>query len=194
MPVERLRSPRLPPRLGTIASRSGLPLLGRNRLAIYLNDHLAAATGAVALARRVRSSNRTNTYGATLSELAGEIERDRRVLIDVMERLSVGPDRLKITASWMTEKIGRLKLNGELVHYSPLSRLEELELLWLGVQGKLSLWEALRITHGSDARLRGVDFDEAIARARSQRRRLDRLRRRAALDALGDPDDVVDAR
>ena len=41
------------------------------------------------------------------------------------------------------EKAGRLKMNGELFEYSPLSRLVEFEGLTLGVTGKLSLWKVL---------------------------------------------------
>jgi hypothetical protein len=84
----------------------------------------------------------------------------------------------------MGEKAGRLKLNGRLTEYSPLSRLEEIELLALGVAGKLALWQALRDTHGDDARLRGVDLDALVDRARAQRRSLERQRRKAAREAL----------
>jgi hypothetical protein len=158
--------------------------LGDDRLSIYLNDHLAGATAGVELARRTAASNRSTRYGAVLEAIAEEIEEDRRTLLDLMERLSVGRDRLKIAVAWGAEKAGRLKLNGELLRYSPLSRLEELEGLSLGVEGKLALWQALRRTHGDDRRLRGVDFEELIKRARSQRQRLERQRRRAADEAL----------
>jgi hypothetical protein len=39
-----------------------------------------------------------------------------------------------------------LKLNGQLRGYSPLSRLDELELLQIGVAGKRRLWRALEHT------------------------------------------------
>jgi hypothetical protein len=65
---------------------------------------------------------------------------------------------VKVLLGWGAEKAGRLKLNGELLGYSPLSRLEELEALSLGVEGKLALWTALRRTHGDDPRLRGAEL------------------------------------
>src|ERR671930_2157738 len=102
-----------------------------------------------------------------------------------METLDVGKDRLKVLAGWGAERAGRLKLNGRLLGYSPLSRLEEIEALALGVEGKLALWRALRRTHASDPRLADIDLDELIERARSQRRRLERQRVRAADEALG---------
>lgn len=158
---------------------------GNDRLAIYLNDHLAGATVGLNLARRAAGSNKETDYGPALEELAGEIEQDRGALLNVMERLEVSEDHLKIALAWGAEKLGRLKLNGELLGYSPLSRLEELEALSLGVEGKLSLWRTLRSTHGEDARLAGIDLDELIARAQSQRRRLERRRLQAAGEALG---------
>jgi hypothetical protein len=159
--------------------------LGDDRLSIYLNDHLAGATAGVELARRTAASNRSTSYGPVLQALAEEIEQDRSTLLEIMDRLSVGRDQLKVALSWGAEKAGRLKLNGELFRYSPLSRLEELEGLSLGVEGKLALWLALRQTHGGDKRLRGIDFEELVKRARSQRRRIERQRRRAAEEAVG---------
>ena len=162
------------------------PLLpGGDHIAIYLNDHLAGSTVGLELARRVAASNEGTRYGRVLAEVADEIAEDREALLDVMARLSIGRDPLKVAGAWGAEKLGRLKLNGSLISDSPLSRLEEIEGLSLGVEGKLSLWQALKLTHADDARLRGVDLDALIARARSQRRRLERQRRRAAQEALG---------
>jgi hypothetical protein len=153
-------------------------------LATYLNDHLAASTGATELVKRTASSNRGNGYGEVLAGLAVEIEEDRRTLEAMMERLGVGRDRVKSTLTWSAEKLGRFKLNGRLLSYSPLSRLEEIELLCLSVEGKLGLWKSLRTALAEDSRLDAFDLDELAERARSQRRRLERLRLKAAEDAL----------
>jgi hypothetical protein len=165
-------------------SRSVLGLWG-DRLSIYLNDHLAAATAGVELARRTAQSNRSTTYGPVLHALAQEIEEDRRTLLEIMDRLSVRPHRLKVAVLWGAEKAGRLKLNGELLRYSPLSRLEEIEGLAVGVEGKLALWQTLRQTHGEDERLREIDLEDLVKRARSQRRRLERQRWSAVDEAFG---------
>jgi hypothetical protein len=158
--------------------------LGEDRLSIYLNDHLAGATAGANLARRAAVNNRSTDYGDVLDAVADEIEQDRETLVEVMRRLSVGQDRIKVALAWGAEQASRLKPNGELLGYSPLSRLEELEALSLGVEGKLAMWRTLRRTHGDDPRLRGVDLDALVERARSQRRRLERLRDRAADEAL----------
>lgn len=156
--------------------------MNRRLLATYLNDHLAASTGAVELSRRTAASNRGSAYGETLAELAAEIEQDRAALASIMGRLGIGQDRVKTALGWSAEKLGRLKPNGRLIGYSPLSRLEELELLEVGVHGKLLLWEALR--DAAPAPIPEAELDELIERARSQRSRLEQRRREAAAEAL----------
>jgi hypothetical protein len=158
---------------------------GDRLLGIYLNDHLAAAVGALELARRAAAANRSTRYGAFLSELAGEIKDDVHALEDVMARLDIGRDRLKLLAGWAAEKAGRLKRNGRWLDYSPLSLVEELEILSVGVEGKVSLWRALEKLAADDPRLSDVDLADLVARARSQRRRLERRRLQAAQAAFG---------
>jgi hypothetical protein len=148
-------------------------------LGIYLNDHLAGSTGALELARRARSANRGTPFEAALERIATEIEEDRAALIDVMGRLGVTRDPIKEWAGWLAEKGGRLKLNGRLRGYSPLSRVLEIELLALGVEGKGALWRALERVAGEDARLTGVDLAELAARAERQRDLLETERGRA---------------
>jgi hypothetical protein len=154
------------------------------RLAIYLNDHLAGSAGGVELARRLHSSNEGTDYGPPLANLVREIEEDIVALRDVMGRLGVEEDRVKQAGAWAAEKAGRLKLNGQLLGYSPLSRLVELEGMMLGVSGKLALWVVLSQNLGDDPRLAGIDFPALIDRARKQRQTLERQRRRAARTAL----------
>jgi hypothetical protein len=154
------------------------------RLAVYLNDHLAGATLGVELARRAARSNRGTDFGTVLSELADELAADRRSLESVIDLLGISKDRGKIVLAWGAEKVGRLKLNGRLIGYSPLSRLEELELLVLGIDGKLLLWRTLAEADRAEGRLAPVDLPALIRRAQAQRRRVERQRLKAARDAL----------
>lgn len=80
------------------------------------------------------------------------------------------------------ERLGRLKLNGRLRGYSPLSRLVELELLQVGVAGKRRLWRALE--HTQNERLSGMDLGALAERATGQMRRLEALQLKAASLAL----------
>jgi hypothetical protein len=154
------------------------------RLSTYLNDHLGGASGGVELARRACRANRGNQYEELLERIVREIEEDIASLRDVMRRLDVREDRLKQVAGWSGEKLGRLKPNGQLLGYSPLSRLVELEGLALGVSGKRSLWTSLKVALGTDPRLAGIDLDVLEERARAQRRDLEAARLEAAVEAL----------
>jgi hypothetical protein len=155
----------------------------RELLAIYLNDHLAGATAGVELARRLRASNEDDReFGPALAEVCAEIEADRETLKAVMDRLGVGQSKLKPLAAVLGERLGRLKMNGQLRGYSPLSRLDELELLQIGVVGKRRLWRALEHTHADD--LPDFDLDALAERATEQLRRLEALHLKAAALAL----------
>lgn len=152
-------------------------------LTIYLNDHLAGATFGVELAKRLRASNEDDPeFGPALAELCAEIEADRETLKTVMDQLGVGQSKLKPLAAVLGERLGRLKLNGRLWGYSPLSRLDELELLQIGVVGKRRLWRALEHTHAGD--LPGFDLAALAERATEQLRRLEALHLKAAALAL----------
>jgi hypothetical protein len=151
-------------------------------LAIYLNDHLAGSTVGVELARRLRESNRDDPeFGPPLTEICAEIEADRVTLQRLMERLGVRRDAVKPALAWAGEKLGRLKLNGQLTGYSPLSRLVELEGLGIGIVGKEKLWRALERNLDS---VEGFDFEQLVARTERQRDRVEALRLKAAALAL----------
>jgi hypothetical protein len=159
-------------------------LIERRLLAIYLNDHLAGATGGIELARRALESNRGTRWGEGLEGIWAEIEADRTALEAAMQQLGIRRDRAKIAGAWAAEKLGRLKPNGRLRGYSPLSRLLELEMLLIGITGKLGLWRALQRTQAS--RLPQLDLPALIERAESQRETVERLRLDAAAEALAE--------
>jgi hypothetical protein len=153
-------------------------------LAIYLNDHLAGATVGLELARRAAGSNRGTSYGPFLDDLAAEIREDRESLLETMRSLHVGVDRVKVTVAWAAEKLGRLKLNGQLRGYSPLSRLVELEALTLGVTGKLAMWRALDQLEPDRPELANATLQNLIGRAQRQLAGLEEQRRNAVAEAL----------
>jgi hypothetical protein len=161
--------------------------MDRRYVAIYLNDHLAGATAGMELARRSLGANRGTPFEDPLARLATEIAEDRAALLEVMSRLEVARDPLKVWAGWIAEKVGRAKPNGRIAGYSPYSRVLELELLALGVEGKRALWRALERVAGDDARLTGIDLEALVRRAEGQRRLVERQRIRAAEIAFGPP-------
>jgi hypothetical protein len=154
------------------------------QLDVYLNDHLAGATVGVELSRRAATSNRGTPSGEFLEQLHREIVEDRRTLLAVARALGVDTSPAKPAVAWLAEKAGRLKLNGRLRGYSPLSRLIELEGLEAGVVGKRSLWQAIAGAFPDDARLAGFDLDALVARAEQQLRGTREQRLTAAREAL----------
>jgi hypothetical protein len=161
-----------------------VPLLGNDLLAIYLNDHLAGATGGLELARRAQGANAGTPLGDLLAGLVVEIEDDKEALERIMDRLGVGRDRLKVVAGWAGEKAGRLKLNGRLTSYSPLSRLVEVEGLLIGVSGKRAAWLALLELAPREARLDEEELRRLVARADAQLEGLRAHHAEAARNAL----------
>jgi hypothetical protein len=153
-------------------------------LGTYLNDHLGGATAGRELARRSAASNRGSELGGFLAQLAREIDEDRDALLMLMGELQIGTDRIKVLGGWAAEKLGRLKLNGRLLGYSPLSRLLELEGLALGVRGKLALWQALEVLQEREPALASIDLAALGQRAERQLDELERHRRTIVPDAL----------
>lgn len=145
-----------------------------NHLAIYVNDHRAGATGGVELARRLAASNaKDDRFGPTLKQVCAEIEADRASLDAIAAELDISLSRVKPVAGWLTEKLGRLKLNGQLRGYSPLSRVLELEALHIGITGKLQLWRTLEEVAPPDRIT--LDLGRLRARAIEQREQVEGL-------------------
>ncbi len=162
--------------MNTVLTETARPIR-QDLLGVYLNDHLAGATTGVELARRMVASAEPGTEPArVLGKLAGEIAEDRSALVEIMAPLAVPVRGYKVFAAWAGEKAGRLKLNGHLLTRSPLSGLEETEMLRLGVEGKAAVWRTLRELADGESRLDAGYLDQLLARANRQRSTLESLR------------------
>jgi hypothetical protein len=153
-------------------------------LGIYLNDHLAGSTAGVELVRRLAATE-GEWSGGVLRRLAEEVAEDRESLVRIMAALGIPVRQYKVLAGWVTEKVGRLKLNGRLLTRSPLSRLVELEAMRLGVEGKAAAWRTLRARAEHDKRLDAVQLKGLLDRALRQSETLENFRMRAAVEACG---------
>lgn len=114
------------------------------QLRTYLNDHLAASKGGIELAKRCLSNNRGTELARYLETFLHEITDERQDLRGLMSRLGFPEAPPKVVGAVLAERIGRVKLNGQLLGYSDLSRLVELEGLTAGVRAKMSMWESLQ--------------------------------------------------
>jgi hypothetical protein len=174
----------MPVDLSSLEERLNGILGGDDLLAIYLQDHLAGSTFGTELARRIRNENEGTELGEYLARVTREIEEDRAALTSIMDALDVHANPLKNTLFWTAEKALRLKPNGSLTSYTPLSRVLELESLISGVNGKLALWQALRVIAERDTRLDPARLDELAARATAQEAGLREHQRAAAKAAF----------
>ncbi|HET9899339.1 MAG TPA: hypothetical protein VFQ44_30810 [Streptosporangiaceae bacterium] len=154
----------------------------REFLGIYLNDHLAGASGGVELARRVAHALRGSPGGDQLGQLANDIAADRAALLSIMRSLGIPARQYKSVAGWAAEKAARLKLNGRLLSRSPLSDLVELDGLLLAVQAKAAGWRTLLAIPGHEI---ADQLNELISRADAQVILLEQLRLAAAGQLFG---------
>ena len=144
----------------------------------YLNDHLAGAAAAIRLAERCRAREAESELGRVLQALLVEIEEDRDVLQRVIKALGGSANPVKRASAVGMERLGSLRMALPVLGpgSSEAARLEELEVLSLGIEGKRMLWKVLGTLASSDGRLVGFDFAGLELRAESQRRRLEPLR------------------
>ena len=151
-------------------------------LRIYLQDHHAAALAGTAVARRVsRNASRDLVGVSELARVAEEIAEDLASLERIMATADISHSPLKDTLVVVAEHLGRLKLNGRFFRRARLSDVIELETLYVGITGKLALWQTLSLT-GSSAE---IDLVALMARAIEQRCVVSRCHQSASSRTFG---------
>ena len=156
-------------------------------LGIYMNDQLALGMLWREVAQRSQRNNRDTELGEALTRVSAGIAEDVETFQSIMHRLGIRMNPVKIGLAVGAERLGRLKLNGRLGTYSPLSRFIELDVLAMGIEGKKLLWTTLRDLADLASRLPDVDFDNLIDRAERQRADLEPFRVRAGVEAFAAP-------
>jgi hypothetical protein len=156
-------------------------------LAVYLNDHLAGSAAGLRLAKRCLERERGTELGRQLEGLVDEIEQDRGVLERVMARVDAAPNPIKQAAASGAVLLSLLRDRIPVLGSGSgdVSRLEEIELLSLGIEGKRLLWRALGELAKTDARLKEFEFAALASRAQEQRDLLEPVRLELASAASG---------
>ncbi|MCW2695996.1 MAG: uncharacterized protein JWR62_1081 [Modestobacter sp.] len=163
-------------------------------LAVYCNDHVAAATGGIELVARMIGAHRGTRYEAELRQLLGELREEKAALSSTMAALEFPVRQYKQAAAWVAEKASRVKLNGSLLSRSPLSSLVEFEFLASAVRGKRSGFETMRIAADVEPRIDAALFDRLIEQANRQYEWATDARREIAAELFGgDAGSVADA-
>jgi|SRR2546430_1671674 len=153
-------------------------------LKIYLNDHLAGSAGGLELARDLRELYRDTPVGAALGDLVSELEKDKRTLELMMDRLGAEKETGKTVAAWLAEKLGRLTIHGQ-ARDSDLGRLLQLEWLGAGIYAKGALWRALMAVRDQYPELGEFDLMQLEQRALAQLAIVEDERIKAATKAFG---------
>ncbi len=153
---------------------------------IYVNDHLASATGGIELVGRMLGVHRGSRYQEPLEQLLAELHEERAAIRSMMSALDIAVTQYKQLGVWVAEKVTRVvKLNGRVLARSPLSDLVEFEFLASGVRAKRSGFETLRIAAEVEPRLPKDELDRLIDQAHRQYEWLTRARREVAADVFG---------
>ena len=157
--------------------------MSQETLSAYLNDHLAGSIGAVEMVERSITENAGNLFGRRLEEILKEIQKDQAVLQGLIERIGSTENPLKKAGAWLAEKMGRVKMGGT-DEQGTLARLEVLETLAMGINGKRALWRALRVVVDKLPVLGTLDLDLLERRAVEQHDRVEEWRLETAREVL----------
>jgi hypothetical protein len=154
-----------------------------DHLATYLNDHLAGSVVAVDILEQLEKSK--DELASQFAALRIDIESDRADLKTLMNSLEISESWPRKAAAWSAAKMTEVKLWLEDEASGPLRRLELIEAVALGIDGKLALWRSLAAAAELAAHLRSVDYNRLEQRAIEQRRKAEDIRVRFAKVALG---------
>jgi hypothetical protein len=156
---------------------------------VYLNDHLAGAMLGTDLAEQIAENNEGTPLGEMMASLSPKIEADRQALIDLMEKIGTSKNPVKQATTWVAEKASRPKFSGFTSGEPELGTFMALETLTLGVEGKVSLWRALKEVEAKYDALDADQLDKLIESAQAQHDALEEARLAAAKVAFaGEPE------
>jgi hypothetical protein len=158
--------------------------MNERHLTNYMKDHFAGSVAAVELLNHLISSHRGKTHEQFFIQLRDEVAEDQEVLRGLLHGLDAEGGALRNTTAFLSEKFARIKLLLENPAGGQLARLEKLEALALGIEGKRTLWRTLLAVAEEKPALHKVDFAGLDQRADDQRKRVEALRIEAALDAF----------
>ena len=160
-------------------------------LRTYLNDHLAGSLVAIDLLEQLEAAYTDTGLASFFAELRRDISADRKELRRLINSLRVTESRPRKVSAWLTGKVTELKLRLDDSARGPLRLLESLEVLGLGIHGKLALWGALGAAADSSPALRGFDCGRLAQRAEKQRSRVEVVRLEAAKAAFTDTSELT---
>lgn len=158
--------------------------MASHHLATYLKDHLAGAGAAIEIMDHIESSHGDTSAGDLVKRLRPDILADRQELEELITRLGHETTAPRRAAGWLSEKVVELKLKMDDPSNGALRLLESVEMLALGVHGKIDLWHSLAGNIGSIPALGTLQYERLIQRAEAQRALIEPVRLEAASAAF----------
>lgn len=158
--------------------------MAHEQLAIYLMDHFAGSQAALEIVSDIESANTDTAIAETMRQLRPEIEHDREVLRQLLEKLDSTPSNTRKAVGWLSEKILELKLRVDDSGSGGLRLLESTEVLTLGITGKIALWRALQSNSDVLPALGTIDYARLLADAARQLEGVEKIRITAARAAF----------
>ena len=158
----------------------------------YLQDHLAGSVAALQLMETLADHERGLPLEQKLRGLHYEVTEEQERLKAILARVEGEESPLKRAAAWLTEKLHRARLRLVERTDPSLARLEGLESLALGLQGKLALYRALEDVAAREPRLAGYPFAALQARTLIQHAMVEQERMAALRTAFAPGDGSSD--
>ena len=153
-------------------------------IAIYLNDHLAGATAAMTLLDRMQTMP---DIADLARELQKEIGEDVDQLKSLMAHLKIEQSYPRRAMGWLAETFTEVKLFWDDDPNNKFAVFESLEMLFVGIEGKLALWNVLETISTCNESLKFLNYAKLAERAMNQKSKVDLFRRAAAKKAFCDP-------
>jgi hypothetical protein len=156
--------------------------MSKEHVATYLNHHLAGSIVVLEILQHLEAE--AADLAPHIAKLRTEIEVDHRDLKLLMHRLGISESRIRKVSGWIAEQLTEVALEVDDESRGALRRLERLEAVAIGIDGKLALWRALKAAAEVEPELRGPAFEDLSKRAEEQRRQVEVFRLEAASSAL----------
>ena len=157
--------------------------MSRDPLAIYLEDHHSGSVDSFRLMEELAELERGTALESKLRGLHAEVSEEQQGLRALLGRIDASPSALKQAAAWISEKVGEGKLALVGRNHPGLARLQGLESLVLGLQGKMALYRVLADLAAGDPRLDG-DYPALAERTAAQQAMVEGERRAAGREAF----------
>lgn len=141
-----------------------LQAMSDRHLKTYLQDHLAGSETGVRLAKHCVAENRGQPLGDYARRLLRNLEADRVIVLELLDRLDAGTAPVRRSLSLMTATFAQLRLS-RLTH-GELGRFETVEGLVVLINGRRALWRALEVLAERDRRLKDLPFASLAHRAK----------------------------